>query len=219
MLRTIRVILLGESACGKTAIIQRWVHDTYHPSSQSTIGCECAVKGVYIDGSRYKIQIFDTAGMERFRTIVRSFYRNSDVILLCHDLSSFESYKRLEYYMGVLDELEMKDSPDIQIAIVGTKSDALGAMYQPYYERVYCYYDHYEVSARTNTGIVEMFRDILGKYLEKTRAPFDDVALHPIHSAHSIHSAQSVHLIQSVHSIQSVEPSKETKWGQCCVIG
>ena len=103
--------------------------------------------------------------------------------------------------MGVIGELELTDRPDIQIAIVGTKADT---MHQPHHEHIYCYYDHYEVSAQANTGITEMFRDILGKYLEKRCAVFDDVALQPI---------------QPLQPLQTIQCVDDTKSGQCCVIG
>jgi len=68
-LNTLKILLIGDDAVGKTSFFHRFTDDTFSPNPPATIGVDFKIKMVLLDGSNLKLQIWDTAGQERFRTI------------------------------------------------------------------------------------------------------------------------------------------------------
>ena len=98
-----KILMLGESAVGKTSLFRRF---TGNPQDKPTptIGAEYKQKLVQLEnGQTMKIQLWDTAGTERYRTISSIHYRNLDGALLVFDITDAPSFTRLDYW---LDELK-----------------------------------------------------------------------------------------------------------------
>eukprot|EP01122_Echinamoeba_exundans_P013139 TRINITY_DN5682_c0_g1_i1.p2 TRINITY_DN5682_c0_g1~~TRINITY_DN5682_c0_g1_i1.p2 ORF type:complete len:110 (-),score=14.26 TRINITY_DN5682_c0_g1_i1:439-768(-) len=70
-----KLLLLGDSSVGKSALMLRFADDTFKGSFISTVGIDFKMKTMIVDGKKVKIQIWDTAGQERFRTITKTYYR------------------------------------------------------------------------------------------------------------------------------------------------
>jgi len=92
---TVRLIIVGDSGCGKTSLLLRYVDDKFSNSFISTVGIDFRQKTIQVGGSIVKVQIFDTAGQERFKTITKAYYRNADGALLIYDISNAGSFKRV----------------------------------------------------------------------------------------------------------------------------
>ena len=92
----IKYVFLGDEGIGKTSLILRYTHGIFLQYSESTIGCAFNAKPIKIDNTDVRIDIWDTAGQERYRAMMPMYYRNSDVVFLCVDLSKIsvmETYK------------------------------------------------------------------------------------------------------------------------------
>ncbi|XP_060974917.1 ras-related protein RABA5c-like isoform X1 [Cannabis sativa] len=92
-----KIVLIGDSAVGKSNLLSRFATNQFDPTSKATIGVEFQTQVVDIDGKEIKAQIWDTAGQERFRAVTSAYYRGAVGALVVYDItrkSTFESVKR-----------------------------------------------------------------------------------------------------------------------------
>ena len=123
-----KIILLGPSGCGKSSLLHRFTipsSTSLPPITSQTIGVEFASKIITLGdhGSRrkrIKLQLWDTAGTERFRSVSRSYYRGAAGALLVYDLASRASFDALPTF---LDDARALASPDLTLLLVGNKAD------------------------------------------------------------------------------------------------
>ncbi|KAF2284570.1 hypothetical protein GH714_027200 [Hevea brasiliensis] len=100
-----KIVLIGDSAVGKSNLLSRFARNEFDSNSKATIGVEFQTQVVDIDGKEIKAQIWDTAGQERFRAVTSAYYRGAVGALIVYDITrrtSFDSVKRW------LDELSGK---------------------------------------------------------------------------------------------------------------
>ena len=111
-----KLLLLGESAVGKTRYIGEPA-DRVTP----TIGVEYKQKIIELpEGKLMKVQLWDTAGTERYRTMTPIFYRNVDGVLLIFDITDRASFRSIQYWV---DELSEKGEDSAELILVGNKDD------------------------------------------------------------------------------------------------
>lgn len=92
-----KIVLIGDSAVGKSNLLARFARDEFHANSKSTIGVEFQTQKMEIHGKEVKAQIWDTAGQERFRAVTSAYYRGAVGALLVYDISrrlTFDSVGR-----------------------------------------------------------------------------------------------------------------------------
>lgn len=115
-----KLLLIGDSNVGKSNLLLRFTEDSFVDSYISTIGVDFKVKTIQVGDKSAKLQIWDTAGEERFRTITSSYYRGSHAIFICFDLTDESSYENIKSWM---EEKERYCPDSVYVTIVGTKSD------------------------------------------------------------------------------------------------
>jgi len=116
-----KIIVVGESYTGKTSIATRFVRNKYYTDFNSTIGVEFDSKIIQLPQYSIKLQIWDTTGQERFRSITKSYFRGCVGVLLVFDLTNRVSFERLESW---LKDLRRECSAEEQnIILIGNKSD------------------------------------------------------------------------------------------------
>lgn len=116
---TAKIVLLGETAVGKSSIAARFVRNDFAPNHESTIGAAFLSHSVDLNDGTVKFDIWDTAGQERYRSLAPMYYRNAVAALVVYDITSPESVKRSKSWM---DELK-RNSDNVIIALIGNKSD------------------------------------------------------------------------------------------------
>ena len=92
-----KIVLIGDSAVGKSNLLSRFARNEFDTNSKATIGVEFQTQVVEIDGKEVKAQIWDTAGQERFRAVTSAYYRGAFGALIVYDISrrtTFDSVKR-----------------------------------------------------------------------------------------------------------------------------
>lgn len=107
-----KIVVIGDSAVGKSNLLSRYARNEFSANSKATIGVEFQTQSMDIDGKEVKAQIWDTAGQERFRAVTSAYYRGAVGALVVYDISrrmTFESVGRW------LDELK-SESPFCSIA-------------------------------------------------------------------------------------------------------
>ena len=115
-----KVLLIGNSDVGKSSLILRYVDQIWNDVFVPTIGVDFKVKSLEIENKSIKLQIWDTAGQERFRNVISSYFKGAHGILLIFDITSRESFKELENWLG---EVERNASPQILKILIGNKCD------------------------------------------------------------------------------------------------
>ena len=103
--REIKVALIGNSGVGKTCIIQRFKDNTFNDYSDSTISASSVDKEIIRGKEKYILNIWDTAGQEKYQSLGKLFYKDAYIILLIYDITNQKS----------LDSLKKTWYPDLQI--------------------------------------------------------------------------------------------------------
>ena len=121
-----KVIIIGDSGVGKTTILTQFVHEIYHDNHDLTIGVDFGSKYVDVDGVDVKLQIWDTAGQENFRSISRSYYKGAEVAIIVFDSRSLNYLDKVNSW---INDLHVHND-DVKIIIVGNKKDMLSTIQQ-----------------------------------------------------------------------------------------
>ena len=165
----LKVVLLGESGVGKTSIIMRFLKGFFKDNSNSTIGVNSLDKIIKKGNKKYTLNIFDTAGQEKYRSITKNFYRDAYIILLVYDITSqitFDNLKEQWY-----PDVKLYAENCIILGIVGNKIDLFendGAVDEDEAKK----FAHeigaifYLVSAKGGDNILNLFDGFLNKFLE-----------------------------------------------------
>ena len=114
-----KYIIVGNSSVGKSSILLQFIDKKFNQTYDMTIGVEFGSKIIEVDDRLFKIQIWDTAGQEAFRSITRAYYRDAAAVLLVYDVSNLDSFQSLDLWLR--DVILMTNNP--QIILVGNKSD------------------------------------------------------------------------------------------------
>jgi len=93
----IRLLLLGDSAVGKSSLLLRFCEGRFENNFVITIGVDFKTKTMNIDGKQHRVQVWDTAGQERFRTITPAYYRNAMGVLILFDVTNKKSFDSMLY--------------------------------------------------------------------------------------------------------------------------
>lgn len=90
-----KFIMVGDSGVGKSCLLLRFTHREFRRAHDLTIGVEFGVRRALVGDVRVKLQIWDTAGQEAFKSITRSFYRSAVAALLVYDVTRRYTFKHL----------------------------------------------------------------------------------------------------------------------------
>jgi len=167
----LKYIIIGDSAVGKSNILTQYVYEKFSEEFQSTLGVEFASKNVIIDNIIYRIQIWDTAGAENFRSITRAYYKNSVCAFIVYDITKRETFENVKIW---LDDIHNQCPQNILLVLVGNKIDLESERQISYEEgddfaqKNNMYF--FETSAKTGKNIENLFRKsvetINGRILE-----------------------------------------------------
>lgn len=119
-----KVLLVGDSGVGKTSLIRRFAKGYFSNTVGSTIGVDFCVRSLEIDGEKVKLQCWDTAGMESFKSLTQSYYGQADAVILVYDLSDKKSFASIPQWLADVKKHARKK--DILKVLVGNKNDMGG---------------------------------------------------------------------------------------------
>ncbi|CAN1177059.1 Ras-related protein RABA5a [Linum perenne] len=123
-----KIVLIGDSAVGKSNLLARFARDEFYPNSKSTIGVEFQTQKMDINGKEVKAQIWDTAGQERFRAVTSAYYRGAVGALVVYDISRRQTFESVGRW---LNELQTHSDMNVVTILVGNKSDLKDAREVP----------------------------------------------------------------------------------------
>ena len=115
-----KIILIGDSNVGKSCITVRATKNSFLSSHIPTVGFEFFNLNIKIKDKIIKLQIWDTCGQEKFRSLISNFYRNSSLAIIVYSIENEKSFINIEQW---LNEIRTNTSPDIKIFLIGNKND------------------------------------------------------------------------------------------------
>jgi small GTP-binding protein len=164
---SIKVVLLGESAVGKTSIITRFVENKFKQDTMSSLSANFVSKKIEIGNNKsIKFDIWDTAGQEKYRALAKIFYQDSKIVILVYDITNKNSFNELKNYW--YEKVKENSSSDVIFAIAGNKCDLYekeevekteGEKFAKEIGAIF-----HETSALNSNGINELFTDIAMKF-------------------------------------------------------
>jgi small GTP-binding protein len=165
-----KVVLLGDSGVGKTCIISRYISGAFDQNSPSTNGASYASKLITFENlnKTISLDIWDTAGQEKYKSLTKFFYKDAVVAILVYDITKRETFEDMkDYWYGQLQEFGSKN---IIKGVAGNKCD----MYEKeqvnenegkqFAEQIGAFFEI--TSAKNNTGITDLFMHAANKFVD-----------------------------------------------------
>ena len=115
----IKTLVIGDSRVGKTSLLLKYVDKSFPDEHISTIGVEYKEKLITKDGFNIRLQIWDTAGEERFRSITKSIYKNTHGVLFVYDITQKDTFANVKHWIKDTENIDR----EIRGVIVGNKID------------------------------------------------------------------------------------------------
>src|SRR5579863_2348528 len=159
----IKVIVVGDSGVGKTSLIKTYIDQKYDANQFSTVGIDYYGKKLKHDNFDINLGIWDTAGQEKFRSIIKSFFRGADAILLVFDKGNTDSFHNVTDWINIIYEyMDINDS--FQITIIGNKSDTSSVITPAEINALLLEYPtlkYIEASALANINVNRIFEETI----------------------------------------------------------
>jgi Ras-related protein Rab-1A len=172
-----RMLLIGDSGTGKSSLLLRFTENKFNNYHAATIGVDFRIRTVFVNNRVIKLQIWDTAGLERFRTITNAYYRNVDIIMIVYDITNRNSFINVDNWVR---ESNIYGSMAKYKLLIGNKCDIINGRQVSYAEGSQLSDNinipFFEVSARSGRNVHEIFYDATEEILNKTvtKMSFDD---------------------------------------------
>merc|ERR1712188_19571 len=167
-----KLVLLGDSAVGKSSLVLRFVRGQFFEYQESTIGAAFLTQTVALNDTTVKFEIWDTAGQERYHSLAPMYYRGAAAAIVVYDITNRDTFQRAKQWVK---ELQRQGNPNIVIALAGNKSD-LNSKRKVEPEEAESYANDngiffMETSAKTSTNVNELFVAIARKLPKNTQQP------------------------------------------------
>ncbi|XP_068013210.1 ras-related protein Rab-36 isoform X1 [Melanerpes formicivorus] len=171
-LKVAKVVVVGDLYVGKTSLINRFCKDNFDRDYKATIGVDFEMERFEIMGIPFNLQIWDTAGQEKFKCIASAYYRGAEVIITVFDLADIQT---LDHTKQWLEDTLKENEPDSSfIFLVGTKKDLVS---DAVCERTELdairfanemHAEYWSVSARTGENVKEFFSRVAALAFEQS---------------------------------------------------
>jgi len=116
----VKIMFIGNSSVGKTSIIKRYSKNIFSTSYISTLGIDFESKNINIDNKTINLQIWDTAGQEKYKVLSKNYYNNSNAFIIVYDITNLESF---ESVMNWIDQIKENAPENVKSILLGNKSD------------------------------------------------------------------------------------------------
>ena len=115
-----KIIFLGDQYVGKSSILNRFYQDKFEPDYQATIGLDFHSKNINLNGNAVRLLLYDTAGQEKFKSLIPMYIRDANIIIVVYDITNKDSFVHTEHWVNETKDLKREDAI---FALVGNKID------------------------------------------------------------------------------------------------
>ena len=116
----LKYVIIGDSGVGKSNILLQYINGKFVEDFKATVGVEFGAKNIEINNRIYRIQVWDTAGQEQFRSIARAYYKNSVCACIVYDITSRNSFNSIQNW---IDDCTKQTPKSILLILIGNKND------------------------------------------------------------------------------------------------
>ena len=164
-----KLIIIGDTGVGKSCLMKRVMDDEFKTEHQVTIGVEFGSYGLRLEDKIVKMQIWDTAGQESYKSVTRIFYRGAHCVFLTYDVTRRETFDSLEEWHR---EVRQHAADDVLVYLVGNKAEMEDAREVPFdaakeLAKTLSVSKCFETSAKTGQAVEDVFscagKDIFSK--------------------------------------------------------
>ena len=165
-----KLIVIGDENVGKTSILKRFKNNLFSPEYEPTVGLDFQSIPILIDDQSVTLLLYDTAGQEKFKSLIPLYTNEANIILLIYDISNKDSFDNIGKWFDSLNNINKEE---VIFALVGNKSDLdFNRKVSKEEAESYANEHHYvfqEVSAMSGEGIQELF---MNKLIDQIRTQF-----------------------------------------------
>ena len=168
-----KIIIVGNSSTGKTKIIDRYLKNIFEDNSIATLGFQMTKKEFQIEQDKITVQIWDTAGQEKYASLTSSYYKSAKGALVVYDITDKESFNKIE---KLVDDLKNGGDKNIYIILLGNKIDLEDRRVitkeegENLAQKLNLGFG--EVSAKTGDGIEEAFQKLINEVYRISKNEF-----------------------------------------------
>jgi small GTP-binding protein len=167
VVRAEKIVLIGAASSGKTSLVNRFAHDRFQPNSEATIGAAFISKTVTVGNADIKLEIWDTGGTEKYKSLAPMYYRDARAAVIVFDVTSQQSFTEAAEWLSEFRErgqptaivVAAANKVDLESHRRITKSVATDFAFQNQLEFIK------ETSALSGHGVKELFTDLAKQLL------------------------------------------------------
>ena len=155
----LKYIIIGDPSVGKSNLLMKFANNKFTEEYEATIGVEFGVKNITLDNQIYRIQIWDTAGQENFRSITRAYYKNCVCAMVVYDITNKKSFDNVQNW---IKDVITNSPKTVLIILIGNKIDLVDKRKVTFDEGQEFAINQgiifMETSAKTGDGVEEIFK-------------------------------------------------------------
>src|SRR3990167_2793691 len=190
-----RIAIVGNSGVGKSNILHRVTEYEYVENDMDTIGVDFKIKKLNVNGYNIKLYIWDTSWKEKFRSLIKFYYREVSCVLIVFDISDINSINSIPMWEN---DVKLYSRNNCIVYYAENKVDKINTP-PPFLHNI----KYYTLSAKTGCGIEKLFKDITISLLKK------------VHNIHNIDWCDHEYRLSTISESPS-EVSKDDNSEQCC---
>ncbi len=211
----LKYIIIGDAAVGKSNILLRYIQGDFREEYQLTIGVEFGAKNIDIGNKKFRIQVWDTAGQENYRSITRAYYKNSVCAILVYDISNRETFDHISNW---IEDCISQSPKTVFMVLVGNKSDLEDNRQVTFEEGQEMAKNNnlifFETSAKTGKNVDKIFEDSAQEINKKINEGYYDLENDSCGIKRGLNTGVGGNQIQ-INSNKNIKKNSSKK-GKCC---